>query len=381
MIGRTSLFAQVLHQISRRDFARAVRRHGVAATVGFTPDADVYCVQKLWTPEILAFVGEVKRRGRRLIYDIDDTGPGFRPRVAAGRLEKLLRAADLVTTDTEGHREQLLSRYGDIRVAVVPDAVDYYPDAPARIEQAEANPLRVLWFGSLGTMSLFEKYIGTLSAMPNVQPVATLLPEDLRLYSLKFPKVQFLPWSREGFVSILQSCHLTCLMHDGFHWDRAKSNNKMITSIAWGVPAVVTRTPEYERTAREAGVEYAAFRDETEMMAAIERLRPAEARARYIADAQPQIWRTYSPEAVAQRFRQVVAEHIPPTPESDPATRQSEALSWYPYCANASAWGGLRKGLYNLWKRFLRSVRPLADRLTAGIATLSKCFRHRNIIS
>ena len=30
MIGRTSLFAQVLHQISRRDFARAVRRHAAA---------------------------------------------------------------------------------------------------------------------------------------------------------------------------------------------------------------------------------------------------------------------------------------------------------------------------------------------------------------
>ena len=68
-------------------------------------------------------------------------------------------------------------------------------------------------------------------------------------------------------------------MHDGSEWDRAKSNNRMITSIAWGVPAVVSCTPEFERTAIEAKVPYAIFAGKTDLPATIERLRPPEVRS------------------------------------------------------------------------------------------------------
>lgn len=98
-------------------------------------------------------------------------------------------------------------------------------------------------------------------------------------------------------------------MHDGSELDRGKSNNKMITSIAWGVPAVVSRTSEYERTARELGVADTVFEDQADLYAIIERLRSADARNAYLAAAQPEVWKQYAPRVIAQNFLEIIARY------------------------------------------------------------------------
>jgi hypothetical protein len=100
------------------------------------------------------------------------------------------------------------------------------------------------------------------------------------------------------------------LSHDGTAADRSKSNNRMISSIAWGVPAIVSRTPEYERTAREAGVTGALFDTPAQMVAAIERHRPAAARAAYLDRAQPHVWRHHAPAVVAGQLLQILHHHL-----------------------------------------------------------------------
>ena len=111
-----------------------------------------------------------------------------------------------------------------------------------------------------------------------------------------------MPWSLSDFIPVLQDCDLACLMHDGKVHDIAKGNNKMISAITWGVPAVVSRTPEYQRTAQEDGIEYAIFSDEKELPVVIERLRSPAARERYIQAAQPAIWSRYSPDVIASQY-------------------------------------------------------------------------------
>jgi hypothetical protein len=154
---------------------------------------------------------------------------------------------------------------------------------------------------------LFEQYASTLSKLNNVQLVVVTDVAVIASFSGHYPGIICLPWSLSTFVSILQSCHLTCLMHDGSEWDRAKSNNRMVTSIAWGVPAVVSCTPEYERTATEAMVPYAVFTGKTDLPATIERLRPLEARSAYLATAQPYVWSRYSPKAIAANYVRIAA--------------------------------------------------------------------------
>jgi hypothetical protein len=75
------------------------------------------------------------------------------------------------------------------------------------------------------------------------------------------------------------------------------------------VPAVVSRTPEFERTARESGVDYAVFGNERQLLAAVDRLRSSACRVDYLRVAQPAIWRAYSPEAVARRFLTIAQKY------------------------------------------------------------------------
>jgi hypothetical protein len=90
---------------------------------------------------------------------------------------------------------------------------------------------------------------------------------------------------------------------------RAKSNNKFITSVNWGVPVVASRTPEYERTAREAGVAETLFTNSDELVKRVEALRSPNARQAYMDKAQPYVWQHYAPTVVAKQFLDIIARN------------------------------------------------------------------------
>ncbi len=293
--------------------------------------ADVLFIQKRATPETLALARRAARAGTLVIYDVDDLGLPLWYSVAPTVLFRLLRVAHLVTTDTAGHRDLLLSDYGARAVEVVPDTIDYSPAGPARPDLPEGDLLRVLWFGHATNLPLFERYALRLAALQGVEVVVSTSAAAIAPLSARFPSIAFVPWTKDGFVALLQSCALTVLPHDGGENDRSKSNNRMIASITWGVPAVVSRTPEYERTAREAGVEQALFDGPEELGEVVERLRSPAARRAYLEAAQGEVWRRYSPEAVARRFLAVAVagRDLPRAPAHREGVRElPEFVSW-----------------------------------------------------
>jgi glycosyltransferase involved in cell wall biosynthesis len=279
--------------------------------------ADVVVIQKRVTPRTIAVVDHAKREGALIVYDVDDVGRDLWYFTAPSTLHRLLHRVDIVTTDTAAHAALLERDYSVERVEIVPDTIDYYPAGPVRVAVDTDRTLRILWFGNAANITLFEKYSRALANVPRVELVVATNRSAIPRLSQRFPHVSFVPWSRDDFVALLQSCALTVLPHDGSESDRAKSNNRMIASIAWGVPAVVSRTPEYVRTAIEAGVADALFGDERELVSAIERLRDAGARRAYLDAAQSEVWLRYSPAAVAERFVAVVKgarRHVPALP-------------------------------------------------------------------
>jgi len=284
---------------------KAMAKLGVCATVGFEPKSHVVVVQKKVTDEILNLVGQAQNQGAAIVYDVDDLSSALDYWTSPAHFAGMLELADLITTDTTGHREFLMRNCGASRVEIVPDCIDYYPDSPCPVLTKDAAPLRVMWFGSISNIDLFEKYAGVLRSIPDVEVVVMTGAESVREYAAAHSGITVVPWSRSGFTETLQSCHLTCLMHDGSEIDRAKSNNKMITSIHWGVPAAVSRTPEYERTAREAAIEDSLFEGDRELSLVVERFRPAGTRRNYLVKAQQTLWERYSPEAVARQFQNI----------------------------------------------------------------------------
>ena len=288
--------------------ARVLRSLGVSFSIGASPLANVYYVQKKVTPGILKLLRVAKLKGHKVIYDVDDFGSALEYWVSRDLLKKTLRLADSIFTPSpEG--VELLQSMGAQNARVLPSCVDYYPDNPVRTSN-KSSKLRVLWFGSSGNFPVFEKYIKLLVNLQDVQVVICMDDPGFALAE-RYPGLEFVPWDLSTFRSLLQSCHVSCLTHDSTPIGRSKSNNKMITSIIWGVPAVVTRTPDYTRTAHEAGIEDALFTDERTLISAITRLRAEDARERYLDVAQPPIWEKYSPSAITSEMLSLIRGVVP----------------------------------------------------------------------
>ena len=287
--------------------AKSLRDAGHDARLGDATGAEVLLIQKSATKQTIELASTARKNGALIVYDADDLGTALWWFVAPRILHRLLPLVDLITTDTPQHADHLRHDFGFDSVEVVPDAVDYYPTGPVRPPLAPETPLRIIWFGDANNFSLFARYARTLSAIPQSEVTVVTNPGVIDGLASRFPEISFVPWSRETFPCILQRAALALLTHEGSEIDRAKSNNRMITSITWGIPAVASRTPEYERTARECGVEQAIFSEEADCVSTIERLRPVASRTAYLDIAQPEVWRRYSPVEVAKRFVDVVS--------------------------------------------------------------------------
>ena len=343
---------------------RALTALGHAANLEYSADSDVLFIQKLVTWETYEFARQAKARGCTVLYDVDDLGETLWYYVPQRYYFEMIRLADAFTTDTERHKDLLLQKYGAKSVEIVPDTIDYYPSGPVRVTMREENVLRILWFGSSSNIALFERYASVLAAIPGVEVVVATNAFALAEYARKYPRVNFVPWSRSSFLSTLQSCDLSCLMHDGSAVDLAKSNNKMISSITWGVPAVVSRTPEYERTAREAGIETALFSNELELRSAVEHLRSPKARLAYLDRAQPEIWSRYGPGVVAKKFIETAVKYRVASAKGVSGQRSAKSLAEAALRQTYSGTKGcllarkLRNRLeFEFWRFRLREVR------------------------
>lgn len=286
---------------------RELVRSGIDSTIGYNPEANVLVVQKRVNAQVLKQLIAAKEQGQFIVYDVDDLGPALAFWIHPVYFRLVIRIADLVTTDTRGHLEYLKSRFDIPNLAIIPDAIDYYPSGVECGGSPAESPLRILWFGSLGNIAMFEKYAEIITALPDTQVVVA--STGYEVYSSKYPAISFVTWTREGMKDILQSCHLSCLMHDGSDIGMSKSNNKMITSIAWGVPAIVSNTPEYARTAKEAGIDFAVFNTAEELVEILQTLRCPEKRKSYLDTAQKIIWNNYSPGVLKEHFIMTIAQY------------------------------------------------------------------------
>jgi hypothetical protein len=287
--------------------ARALRSAGIPVSLDYAPGADVLIVQKRLDDERMDLVRRARSEGSLVVYDVDDLGEALWYWTAPQLFEQMMAHADLVLTATDRQREQLTHFGRAAPTATLPCPIDYFPKRRMAPRVSSARTLRVLWFGSHSNIGLLERYLEPLLAMKDVQPVVVTNAERTTEVSERHPSIEVVPWALETFVDSLRSADITLLMHDGTDADRAKSNNKMVTSVGWGVPAVVSRTPDYLRTAIELGVEDSVFDGVRDFSQRIERLREYRARKAYVALAQPRVWHRYADVVIARRLLKLLA--------------------------------------------------------------------------
>ncbi|MEM7454871.1 MAG: hypothetical protein AAF456_11030 [Planctomycetota bacterium] len=274
---------------------------GVESHVGEPKPADFVVVQKKVTETVIEFALQAKEAGSRIVYDVDDSGDALWYWAPPKLCFQMLNLADIVTTDTPERAEWLRKPMPRLKTETWFNPVDYGPQETVRQPVQARNELRIFWFGSTSTLSSLRPYAEAIARTPATRLVVCTgdeAPQNL--------DAEYIPWNRDTFIETLQGCDVTCMMHDGSVYNRMKSNHKMTTSICWGIPAIVSATPDYQRAAEKLGVEEFVFSGPSQLHSAIERLRTPQSRINYLDQAQPRVWEYFSPQASLNRFEEIV---------------------------------------------------------------------------
>ena len=266
---------------------------------------DVIFIQKKVTGKILRLARISSILGKLVIYDIDDLGPHMWYFLSKKQFYSVCKIANVITVSSNAQKEYLEDEYHLPNIHVLPCTVDYFPKSPFRNEDSHNEILKLIWFGGAQNFHSFESHIQEILAVPNSQLLVVTTGFHIGRLQEKYPEVIFKSWSVDTFIDNLLSCDLSILTHEGEFHDRAKSNNKMIASITWGVPALVSNTPDYSLTARSAGVPEAVFASTSELVEKIEFFRSVESRKKYLENAQKVIWDLYSPNTIVNRLLEI----------------------------------------------------------------------------
>lgn len=209
-----------------------------------------------------ALVRDARRRGARLLYDIDDNlldphpDPATEHDLAPDRrhVRFLLREADLVTTSTE----RLRRRVADLAAAteVLPNALDERAFRP-RPAGVTRETLRIGYFGTFTHLRDLMSVIGPVrAALTRLDRRATVvlcgISFDPRMFALfeGFAETEHLPATRD-YASFLD------LMATHADWDiglaplaagafeATKSDIKYLDYAAFGIPGLYSAHPAY----------------------------------------------------------------------------------------------------------------------------------------
>ena len=252
-------------------------RRGYDSSIGFDKDADILVLQKHhhFSDNVMCFRGKI-------IYDGDD-------REVWDTIPRIIDFVDAVTTDTEGHRQEILGGLTEDKysmVHVLPDTIDYYPKHP--LWPSDGG---VCWFGFYGNLPAAEPHLKELSKVTSVRLITNGVEREW---------AETVRWSLDNFIGILRGSKISLLSHSV--GDQNKSNNKMITSVTYGLPCIVSDTPEYSSLANEAGVEWSIVVSPDHVLEIYERLKTAWDRRKYLLKIQPLVWERYNIKTTTDRF-------------------------------------------------------------------------------
>lgn len=241
---------------------RRTRRAAVTDATGAS-SYDVVVFQKAYTDAHLELARSLKELGVRLILDVCDNhlfNPLDEPSKAqrAARLIEMLDIVDVVTASTPFMLE-CLPRQG----LVVPDALESVPlVAPylARRRRAHRSDrsLEIVWFGTAGEPELDWGMIAVADLADHLAELqkrypdtrVTILSNDRTTYermSATLPVAsRYLRWRTRSYWLHASQCDVVIIpvRRNDFTW--AKTANRLTTSYAIGLPAVVSPVPAYQ---------------------------------------------------------------------------------------------------------------------------------------
>ena len=175
-----------------------------------TSEADVLVVQKDISPNVISKIIYFKGF---TVFDFDDP-------IRDKDLKNMANLVDIITTDTKCRKAKFDKLNTGKECIVIDDCLDY------GIEEPYPPPIQtknVCWFGN-------TQYLSTGQWMVPIINDSGYIFNDIK-------------WELNTFFENLRKNSLCVLSH---HGSECKSNNKMLVSIACGIPCIVSESDSYK---------------------------------------------------------------------------------------------------------------------------------------
>lgn len=256
---------------------------------------------------------------RRMIYDIEDNildsggaGPsinpiaslfrsGAKPRVLTAAADEVITASPFLVD-----RCRALNVHG--RCTLIPPSVD-----TDRFVPGDRDPHGVPVIGWTGTFSS-RPYLDLLA--PMLQRLAERERFRLRVignfdYALPGVNLEVVRWTKEHEVADMQAIDIGLYPLPDDQWVLGKAGLKVIQYMAFGIPSVSSNVGTAPLQVRHGETGYLADDDEQWLDLLTMLLRDPALRARIGAAARAEAVRSYSRQAVAGRYREVLERMRP----------------------------------------------------------------------
>lgn len=204
-------------------------------------------------------------------------------------IQDMCRRADSVVCTTEEQKRDI-SPYcknvhiiHDVHSSVIHNVKEDYQSG---------EPFNLVWEGLPSNISQLKQIRDVLGTINSRQPIVLNLvtdPDQPRLLGRfgkvnsidmareVFDNVKLHPWNEATCSDIIRACDLAIIPIDlSDRFVTGKPENKLLLLWRMGLPVITSATPAYQRAMHEAGLEGFACSDQSEWLAAIERMMAAE---------------------------------------------------------------------------------------------------------
>ena len=273
--------------------------------------ADAVIVAKQFS-DIAPLLRAVRERGPLVVLDLCDDV--LRLDHLRGFYAGMLETADAFTAASSVLADRI--RAGRTApVSVVPDCVEGEAQPPA-FEAEPGRPLRLLWFGQPANLDALDSVLPELGGrLAELSPTLTIVTQLSPTVAERCAKrrdslsIRCLPWSPEVMRGALWDCDLVIVPSASAEDKLAKSSNRVATALWAGRLPVAFPLPSYRPFADSAGL---AENVADGVLWALEHRAAVPAR---IAQGQSLIGEAFTPQAVAERWEEVLtgflADHPP----------------------------------------------------------------------
>lgn len=288
---RSSYPAKLLNQVE-----------GIAAKLGYDPDADIVFVSQLADDALLESIS--KNTAQYVVYDVCDKYYDDERIVggvnAKSRFYEIVDRANLIVTSTLQLKKDLYELKIDKPIIHIQDGIDFVEFGKGIDPNYNSPKINTIgWFGNPGRGNLDSAAWLLENALELGKEIKLITRrKSVRSYTKLFPHA--VEWQYNSFISELQKCDVVLVTHAKN--EQNKSPNRMLTALTKGVPVIVSNSQSCAQILKHVGLSWAIVETQKEFENAIELLSKPEIKAMYFKLILPYIESKFGSNALLQKY-------------------------------------------------------------------------------